>query len=91
MKVKVIGNRKPVIDGAKRLHGYVAEVSDEDGQHLLSHGLVEVVETRARKADGTYQGDDPATPENEAYDPPKKPAAKKPAAKKRAAPKGAAK
>lgn len=39
---------------------------------------------RARKEDGTFQSDDPATPEvNEAWDPPKKATPKKAAPKKR--------
>ena len=73
MKVKVIGNRRPVIDGAKRDAGYTASVDNALGEHLVANGLAEQISVRARKVNGTYQGDDPSTPENEAYDPPKKP------------------
>ena len=73
MKVKVIGNRRPVIDGAKRDAGYITNVGDVLGEHLIANGLAEQISVRARKVDGTYRGDDPSTPENEAYDPPKKP------------------
>lgn len=76
MKIKVTGIRFPWIDGKPRENGWVGNVSDAEGKHLIDNGLAEEVATRARKVDGTYQGDDPATPENEAYDPPKKTRAK---------------
>lgn len=72
MKIKITGHRMPWIDGKARDHGYVATVDAALGAHLVENGLAEEILTRARKGDGTYQGDDPSTPENEAYNPPKK-------------------
>ena len=66
---------------------------DVERCHAERRELQELVRTlsatppakRARKSDGTFQGDDKSTPDvNEAYEQPKKkPAAKKPAAKKK--------
>lgn len=77
MKIKVLGIRNPWIDGAPRGSGWTGDVDDKVGKGLIENGLAEEVVTRARKGDGTYQADDPATPENEAYNPPKKPARRK--------------
>lgn len=83
MKVKVIGHRCPWLDGKPREHGYTTTVDADLGKQLIANGLAEEVATRARKDDGTYQGDDPATPDvNEAFEPPKK---RKAPAKKKAA------
>ena len=43
MKIRVVGNRKPVIGGKKRLANFEAEVSAGDGAHLIKHGLAEAL------------------------------------------------
>lgn len=41
MKIKVIGNRRPWIDGKPREAGYECEVNAEIGQQMIDNGLAE--------------------------------------------------
>lgn len=41
MKIKVIGNRRPWIDGKPREAGYECEVDAALGKHLVDNGLAE--------------------------------------------------
>lgn len=54
MKIKVIGRKRPVLDGEKRDAGYTTDVTAELGARMVANGLVEEIapepkKTRAKK------------------------------------------
>lgn len=51
MKIKIIGNRGPWIDGAPREDGWEGDVAEALGKHLVDTGLAEVKKGRPRKDD----------------------------------------
>lgn len=52
MKIKVIGTRQVWFDEQPQDAGYVGEVDDAVGEHLIELGMAEKVATRqAKKAD----------------------------------------
>lgn len=68
MRIKIIGRRQPWIEGKPRAAGYETNVDASVGNLLIERGMAEEVVTRARNDDGTLKADDPATPENEAWE-----------------------
>ena len=83
MKIKIIGDRQPFVDGRKAMEGEEFDVSDAAGKDMISSGLAiraDDTPKRARNSKGQLQKDDPATETNEAWVggvPPKKKAKKK--------------
>ena len=49
MKIKVIGNRGPWIDGSPRPDGWEGDVDNALGEHLVANGLVEIKKGRPKK------------------------------------------
>ena len=69
MKIKIIGDRQPFVDGKKAMEGEEFDVSDAAGKDMISSGLAiraDDTPKRARNAKGQLQKDDPATETNEA-------------------------
>lgn len=88
MKIEIITDRKPFIDGKAANLGDVIEVSEEHGKAMVANGFALTIEVeapkRARTASGKLKADDPSTPDvNEAWEGGKAP-------KKRGRPKKAA-
>tara|TARA_Y100000114_G_scaffold25806_1_gene21576 strand:+ start:1364 stop:1624 length:261 start_codon:yes stop_codon:yes gene_type:complete len=70
MKIKIIGDRQPFVDGRKAMEGEEFDVSDAAGKDMISSGLAiraDDTPKRARNSKGQLQKDDPATEANEAW------------------------
>jgi len=49
MKIRVLGNRNPVIDGQKRPHGYECDVSQAIADQLFVNNLAEEIIAKKQK------------------------------------------
>jgi len=49
MKIKILGNRGPWIDGSPRPDGWEGEVDNELGEHLIENDLATIKKGRPRK------------------------------------------
>ena len=68
MKIKIIGDRQPFVDGKKAMEGEEFDVSDASGKDMISSGLAiraDDTPKRARNSKGQLQKDDPATEAND--------------------------
>ena len=70
MKIEIITDRRPFVDGVKTNQGDVIEVKAADGKVLIANGFAkEIKAKRARNAKGHLVADDPSTPDvNEAWE-----------------------
>ena len=73
MKIEIITNRKPFIDGQAANMGDVIEVDEKHGKAMIAHGFALEIKTeepkRARTAKGKLKADNPSTPNvNEAWE-----------------------
>ena len=78
MKVKIITDRRPFVEGAKAMKGEEFEVDADAAKTLIENGFAEEVKVkRARNAKGQLKKDDPKTPDvNEAWEDGKGPSKK---------------
>ena len=70
MRIKIIGDRQPFVDGRKAMEGEKFDVSDAAGKDMISSGLAiraDDTPKRARNSKGQLQKDDPTTETNEAW------------------------
>lgn len=70
MRIKILGDRQPFVDGKKAMEGEEFDVTDVEGKAMIHNGLAmraDDTPKRARNSKGQLQKDDPATEANEAW------------------------
>jgi hypothetical protein len=72
MKIKIITDRRPFVDGERAEQGDVVEVSAAEAKAMIANGFAQEAKAspkRARDAKGKLKADDPSTPDvNEAWE-----------------------
>jgi len=73
MKLKIITDRGPFVDGRKAAMDDIVEVADDAGKAMIENGFAQRIDDpkpkRARTAKGQLKADDPSTPDvNEAWE-----------------------
>ena len=70
MKIKIVSDRQPFVDGKKAMLDEEFDVTDAEGKAMIANGLAiraEEKPKRARNSKGQLQKDDPTTETNEAW------------------------
>ena len=70
MKIKIVSDRQPFVDGKKAMLDEEFDVTDAEARAMIENGLAiraEEKPKRARNSKGQLQKDDPTTETNEAW------------------------